>query len=141
MAKNIVQTARDAGNFSTLLKSLDQAGLRNVLEGKGPYTVFAPSDAAFGKVSKDKLDSWMKPGNKDKLAEVLKYHVCSGRMRSSQIDDDSQTDTLSGQQAKFEREGNTIRYAGAKIVNPDIECSNGVIHVIDRVVMPPRQPK
>lgn len=133
--KNIIQIARDAGNFTQLIRALDQAGLRSTFEGEGPYTVFAPTDSAFAKVPSDRFDQLMKRSQKAQLQELLQYHVVPTELPSEEIDN-HQIETLAGSMLQTKVSGNTVRFGDARVTKPDIQCSNGIIHAIDRVIMP-----
>jgi len=136
--KDIIQTATDAGNFTKFLDAVKSAGLTDTLMGKGPYTVFAPTDDAFGKLPAGTLDDLMKPENSKKLAEILKYHVVNGRLSAERASRTKELDTLSGQRLTVKvEEGGKITVDGATITKPDIVCSNGIIQQIDAVMMPP----
>ncbi|HUU70056.1 MAG TPA: fasciclin domain-containing protein [Planctomycetota bacterium] len=136
--KDIIQTATDAGNFTKFLDAVKSAGLTDTLRGKGPYTVFAPTDEAFGKMPAGTLDDLMKPENSKKLAEILKYHVVNGRLSAERASRTKELDTLSGQRLTVKvEEGGKITVDGATITKPDIVCSNGIIQQIDAVMMPP----
>ena len=130
--KNIVQTAKQSGNFDTLLKALDKAGLKSALEGEGPYTVFAPSDSAFEKLPKDKVQNLMKSENRSELRRILRRHVVPGNLPSDEIRS-RKYESLGGQMVEAKVSGTSVRFENAKVSKPDIECSNGYIHVIDSV--------
>ncbi len=130
---NIVQTAQQAGQFKTLLTALKEAGLEETLATKCCFTVFAPTDEAFAKVPKDKLDALLK--DKETLKKVLLYHVVEGKVYSKDLKDGQRVKTLQGQQATINLKGGA-KIDNANIVKTDIEASNGVIHVIDTVIMP-----
>ncbi|MGE3164612.1 MAG: fasciclin domain-containing protein [Planctomycetota bacterium] len=133
--KTIVQTAQAAGSFKTLLAAATAAGLAEVLASEGPWTVFAPSDEAFGKLPAGTVDSLLEPGNRDQLIRILKLHVVSGRVYSDQAAKAGSASSLAALPLSFEqRDG--LRVNGAKIVATDIENSNGVVHVIDTVLLP-----
>jgi transforming growth factor-beta-induced protein len=134
--KNIVETATAAGNFSTLAKLLAAADLVSTLEGDGPFTVFAPTDEAFAKLPKATVESLLKPENKEKLASILKYHVVSGRVFSDGAVKAGKAKTLQGTAVKIASTGGTVRIDGATVVKADLDATNGVIHVIDTVIMP-----
>lgn len=140
MKKDIVDTAAKAGMFKTLLAAAKAAGLVDALKGKGPLTVFAPTDAAFAKLPKGTVAMLLKPENKAKLQAVLKYHVVAGAVPSSAIVKAGQASakTLQGQKvnATFMKASKKVFVNGAQVVKADIKASNGVIHVIDRVLMP-----
>jgi uncharacterized surface protein with fasciclin (FAS1) repeats len=129
--KNIVETAVSAGSFSTLVKAVQAAGLQDALSGRGPFTVFAPTDDAFKKLPAGTLDAVLK--DKQKLTDILKYHVASGRMMSGDVLKSGSIKTLQGGDLKV-NPGPAVN--DAKIIKADIECSNGVIHVIDSVLLP-----
>jgi uncharacterized surface protein with fasciclin (FAS1) repeats len=134
--KDIVDTAVAAGSFKTLAKLLTDADLVTVMKGPGPYTVFAPTDEAFAKVPKDVLDSLAK--DKAKLAEVLKYHVLTSKWTTDDIKLVKQTGTAQGKPVSFATSGGTLTVNGAKVVKPNVDCTNGMIHVIDAVLLPPQ---
>lgn len=134
--KDIVTTAVEAGRFQTLAAALKAADLVGALQGAGPFTVFAPSDEAFAKLPKGTLDSLLKPENKAQLARILKHHVVSGRVTADQVVKLSSAGTLAGQRLSILVEEGGVRVASAKVTQTDVLCSNGVIHVIDTVLMP-----
>jgi len=132
-AADIIGTATAAGSFKTLLTAIAAADLTDVLKGKGPFTVFAPTDAAFAKLPAGTLDSLLK--DKEKLTAILKYHVVPGQVTAAQVTKLSAAKTLEGQDlAIASRDGVTVN--GAKVVKADVMASNGVIHVIDQVLVP-----
>jgi uncharacterized surface protein with fasciclin (FAS1) repeats len=133
--KNIVQTAQAAGNFKTLTKLVVKAGLARTLSSSGPYTVFAPTDAAFKKVPKSTLNSLAK--NRAKLRAVLLYHVVAGRVPSSQVVMLKSAKTLNGKSVRIHTAGGKVFVNNAKVTKTDINASNGVIHVVNRVLIPP----
>jgi uncharacterized surface protein with fasciclin (FAS1) repeats len=133
--KNIVQTAQAAGNFKTLTKLVVKAGLAGTLSSSGPYTVFAPTDAAFKKVPKSTLNSLAK--NRAKLRAVLLYHVVAGRVPSSQVVMLRSAKTLNGKSVRIHTAGGKVFVNNAKVTKTDINASNGVIHVVNRVLIPP----
>lgn len=132
--QNILETAASAGSFSTLLTALDVAGLDQVLAGDGPFTVFAPTDAAFGDIPSDVLSDLLE--DNDLLTSVLTYHVVSGRVPASDVVSLSSAATVNGASVKIEVDGGTVFVDGAEVVTTDIEASNGIIHVIDAVLTP-----
>jgi len=132
--KDIVDTAVGAGSFNTLVAAVKAAGLVEALKGDGPFTVFAPTDEAFKNLPEGTVESLLKPENKDKLAAILKYHVVSGKVMAGDVLKAMEVSTLEGSKAKI---GLTIN--GANVVKADIGCSNGVIHVIDAVILPPEK--
>jgi uncharacterized surface protein with fasciclin (FAS1) repeats len=134
--KDIVDTAVAAGSFQTLAKALDAAGLVETLKGKGPFTVFAPTDEAFAKLPAGTLDELLKPESKDKLTAILTYHVVPGKVLASQVVNLKSAKTVNGQSVTIATDGGTVMVDDAKVVKTDILCSNGVIHVIDSVLLP-----
>ncbi|MCZ8309405.1 MAG: fasciclin domain-containing protein [Magnetospirillum sp.] len=134
---DIVATAVKAGSFKTLVAAVKAAGLVATLEGTGPFTVFAPNDDAFAKLPKATLDDLLKPENKAKLTAILTYHVVSGKMMSKSLAGKA-TKAKSVQGAELSIDATKdVMVENAKVVKADIETSNGVIHVIDTVLMPP----
>jgi uncharacterized surface protein with fasciclin (FAS1) repeats len=135
-AADIVDTAVAAGSFKTLVAAVKAADLVGTLKGMGPYTVFAPTDAAFSKLPKRTLASLLKPENKDKLVKILTYHVVAGKVMAADVAGKhlAVTTVEGGQIAVNGRHG--VRVNGARVVKADIVADNGVIHVIDSVIMP-----
>ncbi len=134
-AADIVDTAVAAGSFNTLVTAVKAAGLVKTLKGKGPYTVFAPNDAAFAKLPPGTVESLLK--NKAKLATILKYHVVPGRVKAADVAGKSlQVKTAAGLPVNVDGTFG-VRVNDAHVIQPDIEASNGVIHVIDTVLLPP----
>jgi uncharacterized surface protein with fasciclin (FAS1) repeats len=134
--KDIVDTAVAAGSFKTLAQLLTAADLVAVMKGPGPYTVFAPTDEAFAKVPKETLDALAK--DKKMLQDVLTYHVLTSKWSSDDIKLVKQTGTAEGKPVKFGTSGGSLTVNGAKIVKADIDCTNGMVHVIDAVLLPPQ---
>ena len=134
---DIVDTAVAAGSFKTLATALGQAGLVEALKGPGPFTVFAPTDEAFAKLPKGTLESLLQPGSKATLQAILKHHVVAGRVGSKEVTGLKFAQTLSGQRVDIATQGG-VQVDGANVVKADIACTNGVIHVIDTVILPPR---
>ncbi|MBY6205187.1 fasciclin domain-containing protein [Halomonas denitrificans] len=134
---NIVETAADAGQFETLLAAATAAGLAPALSDDGPFTVFAPTDEAFGTLPAGTVETLLKPENKDRLANILKFHVVSGRVGSDALEDGATLDTLAGPRVTFTATEQGFSIEGARIVATDIDASNGIVHVIDRVILPP----
>ena len=134
--KDIVDTAIAAGSFNTLAKALTAAGLVETLKGKGPFTVFAPTDEAFAKLPAGTLDDLLKPENKEKLKGILTYHVVSGKVTAQDVTKLKTAKTVNGQVLKITVMDGTVMVDKAKVTKTDIMCSNGVIHVIDAVVLP-----
>lgn len=137
--KDIVETAVAAGNFKTLATALTEADLIETLKGKGPFTVFAPTDEAFAKVPQADLNNLLK--NKEQLTRVLLYHVVAGKVMSTDVVKLKSAKTVEGSNAKITVKDNTVMVNKAKVVAVDVEASNGVIHVIDSVIMPPPKEK
>jgi uncharacterized surface protein with fasciclin (FAS1) repeats len=135
--KDIVDTAVAAGSFTTLAKALQAAGLVDTLKGAGPFTVFAPTDDAFAKLPAGTLADLLKPENKAKLAAILTYHVVPGKVMASQVTGMKSAKTVNGASLKISVEGGVVMINNAKVVKTDIATSNGVIHVIDTVLLPP----
>lgn len=131
--KDIVETAIDANNFSTLLTAVKQAGLVDALKGEGPYTLFAPTDEAFAKIPQDQLQALLK--DKKMLTSVLTYHVVADNIPSSDVVKLKQAKTLQGQSISINA-SNGVKVDNANVIMTDIVASNGVIHVIDSVIMP-----
>ncbi len=134
--KDIVDTAVAAGNFKTLAAALQAAGLIDTLKTDGPFTVFAPTDEAFSKLPPGALDSLLKPESKEKLKAILLYHVVSGKVTAKQVMKMSSAKTLNGQSVSISVHDGTVMVNNAKVVKADIAASNGVIHVIDAVLLP-----
>ncbi|MDZ7639900.1 MAG: fasciclin domain-containing protein [Bryobacterales bacterium] len=132
--KDIVDTAIAAGSFNTLVTAVKAAGLVDTLKGAGPFTVFAPTDEAFAKIPKAKLDALL--ANKEALKKVLLYHVVSGKVMAADAMKLSAAPTVEGSSAKISKMGGKVMIDNANIVKTDIIASNGVIHVIDSVIMP-----
>lgn len=135
-AKDIVDTAVAAGSFKTLAAALKAAGLVDTLKGAGPFTVFAPTDEAFGKLPAGTVDTLLKPENKAKLIAILTYHVVPGKVLAKDVVKFSEAKTVQGSAAKIEVNDGKVKVDGANVVKTDITCSNGVIHVIDAVILP-----
>ncbi len=136
MKKDIVETALGAGKFGTLAAALKAAKLVDTLKGEGPFTVFAPTDEAFARLPKGAVDGLLAPESRDALVNVLTFHVVSGRVPAAQVVKLGSATALNGQRLPIQVEEAGVRVAGARVVTTDIECSNGVIHVIDTVLMP-----
>ncbi|CUH66985.1 Immunogenic protein MPT70 precursor [Thalassovita gelatinovora] len=132
---DIVDTAVAAGDFNTLAAALTAAGLIDVLKGDGPFTVFAPTDAAFAALPAGTVEDLLKPENKDTLTAILTYHVVPGKVMSTDLSDGMMAGTVQGSDVTITL-GDAVMVGDAKVVTADIETSNGVIHVIDKVLMP-----
>jgi uncharacterized surface protein with fasciclin (FAS1) repeats len=135
--KDIVDTAVAAGSFTTLAKALQAAGLVDTLKGKGPFTVFAPTDEAFAKLPAGTLEELLKPENKAKLTAILTYHVVPGKVMASQVTGLKSAKTVNGASFKISMKDGGVMVDNAHVVKTDIATSNGVIHVIDTVLLPP----
>jgi transforming growth factor-beta-induced protein len=135
-AKDIVDTAVEAEGFKTLVAAVKAAGLVETLKGDGPFTVFAPTDEAFSKIPKETLESLLKPENKEKLVAILTYHVVPGKVMAADVVNLKKAKTVQGQEATVKVDGDKVMIDGANVVKTDIACKNGVIHVIDAVIMP-----
>lgn len=139
-AATIVQVATEAGQFQTLVAAVKAAGLADTLSGKGPFTVFAPTDEAFAKLGKDAIADLLKPENKKKLVAVLTYHVAGAELPAAKVTTAKSIATLQGQALTVAVDGGKVKVGGANVVKTDVTASNGVIHVIDAVLMPPAEP-
>jgi len=135
-SQDIVDTAVAAGSFKTLAAALQAAGLVDTLKGKGPFTVFAPTDEAFAKLPPGTVEDLLKPENKEKLVAILTYHVVPGKVLAAQVAKMNSAKTVNGQSVAISVNDGTVIVDNAKVVKTDILCSNGVIHVIDSVVLP-----
>jgi uncharacterized surface protein with fasciclin (FAS1) repeats len=131
---NIVETAVAAGKFKTLTSLVKQAGLAKTLQGKGPYTVFAPTDAAFAKVPKATLDALAQ--DKAKLRSVLLYHVAKGKLTARKVVKRESIKTLNGQRVRVRVRNGKVFVGGARVTTADVTASNGVIHIINKVLIP-----
>ncbi|MEL6298264.1 MAG: fasciclin domain-containing protein [Pseudomonadota bacterium] len=136
-SKDIVDTAKSAGQFNTLIKAAQAAGLVSVLKGDGPFTVFAPTDEAFNALPEGTLTELLKPENKEKLANILKFHVVPGKVMASDIKGQkAQVATVEGSKVNVDASSDSVTIEGATVTQTDIAASNGVIHVIDKVILP-----
>lgn len=138
VTKDIVDIAVGDGRFNTLVSALKAADLVNTLKGKGPFTVFAPTDEAFGKLPENTLAELLKPENKAKLADILTYHVTPGKITSEDIVklNGKEITMVNGKKAKIQVKNNEVFIDGAKVIVTDIQGQNGIIHVIDTVIIP-----
>ncbi|MBN1263034.1 MAG: fasciclin domain-containing protein [Candidatus Pacebacteria bacterium] len=132
--KNIVTTAIEAGSFKTLIAAVQAAGLEKTLAEGGPFTVLAPTDEAFAKLPEGTVESLLK--DTEKLASILTYHVFDGRVDSNQVVNLTSAKTLNGQEVKIKVENGKVTINDSTVVQPDIEAGNGLIHVIDAVLLP-----
>jgi uncharacterized surface protein with fasciclin (FAS1) repeats len=140
-SKNIIQNAVNSKDHTTLVAAVKAAGLVDTLEGKGPFTVFAPTNAAFGKLPAGTVDTLVKPENKATLTQILTYHVVPGRLEASSLTDGKKLKTVEGEELTVRRAGGKVMIVDAKggsstVTIPNVNQSNGVIHVIDTVLMP-----
>ncbi|MCL4128925.1 UNVERIFIED_CONTAM: hypothetical protein GTU68_030736 [Idotea baltica] len=134
-SKDIVDTAIGADDFNTLVAAVQAAGLVDTLKGEGPFTVFAPTDAAFAALPEGTVEMLLKPENKDQLVAILTYHVVAGKVMSGDLSDDMAATTVQGSDIMIDLD-NGVMVNDATIVSADIEADNGVIHIIDKVIMP-----
>lgn len=134
--KDIVDTAVGAGSFKTLVAAVTAAGLGETLKGAGPFTVFAPTDEAFAKLPKGTVESLLKPENKAQLAKILTYHVVSGKVGSGEVVKLAEAKTLQGGSVKIQVKDGKVMVGAATVTKPDVPASNGVIHIIDTVLLP-----
>lgn len=137
-AKDVVDTAVAAGQFKTLAAALNAASLVETLKGDGPFTVFAPTDDAFAKLPAGTVENLLKPENKDELVAILTYHVVPGKVMAADVVKLDEAKTVNGKMVDIEVESETVMVNDAKVTKADIIASNGVIHVIDTVVLPPK---
>ena len=136
MKKDIVDVAVSNGSFNTLVAAVQAGELVETLKGKGPFTVFAPTDEAFAKIDKDTLESLLKPENKDQLVAILTYHVVAGKVMSTDITGDMQPSTVNGSTLNITLKNGKVMINNATVISADIDADNGVIHVIDEVLIP-----
>ena len=132
--KDIVTVAVEAGSFTTLAAALEAAGLVETLQGEGPFTVFAPTDEAFAKLPEGTVEALLQ--DKEALTRILTFHVVAGEVTSDQVVNIDQAETVAGITADIEVKDGAVYIAGAKVVTADVQASNGVIHVIDSVMLP-----
>jgi len=136
---NIVEVASETENLSTLVAAVQAAGLVETLSGDGPFTVFAPTNAAFEALPEGTLESLLQPENRDTLVEILTYHVVSGEVMSTDLSDGMMAETVEGSQITISITDGGVSINDANVVTADVEASNGVVHVIDSVIMPPEE--
>jgi uncharacterized surface protein with fasciclin (FAS1) repeats len=136
MKKDIVDVAAENGSFNTLVAAIKAAGLVDTLKGKGPFTVFAPTDEAFAKLPEGTVEMLLEPENKDKLAAILTYHVVSGKVMSTDVVKIDSATSVQGEMLMVEVVAGSVMINNAKVIMADVKTSNGVIHVIDTVLMP-----
>ena len=141
--KDIVDTAVGAKKFTTLVAAVKAAGLVETLKGKGPFTVFAPLDSAFAKLPEGTVATLVKPENKKTLTGILTYHVVAGKVMAADAIEVAKgagkAKTVQGSEIKITLKNGSVYVNGAKVVTADVKCSNGVIHIIDSVIMPPKK--
>ena len=135
--KDIVDTAESTGEFDTLLGAAAAAGLVETLKGEGPFTVFAPTDEAFAALPEGTVENLLLPENKDQLTEILTYHVVPTEIMSGDIGAETTAETVQGAELTANLMGDAVMIEDATVITPDVTASNGVIHVIDTVLMPP----
>jgi len=133
---DIVDTAVAAGSFKTLAAALNAAGLIDTLKSEGPFTVFAPTDEAFAKLPAGTVEGLLKPENKEKLVAILTYHVVAGKAMAKDVAGMSSAKTVNGKELALKVVGDKVMVGSATVIKADIDCSNGVIHVIDTVLLP-----
>jgi uncharacterized surface protein with fasciclin (FAS1) repeats len=138
-AQTIVDVAAGNENFSTLVAAVKAAGLVETLQGDGPFTVFAPTNEAFAALPEGTVENLLKPENRATLTSILTYHVVAGKVKASDVVKLKSAKTVQGQEVKISTSEDMVKINGAQVVMTDIEASNGVIHVIDQVILPPSQ--
>lgn len=136
-SKDIVGLAVGNENLSTLVAAVKAGGLVETLQGDGPFTVFAPTDEAFAALPKGTLEMLLKPENKDKLVAILTYHVVAGKVMSTDLSNGQKAKTVQGEQVDVAIRRGDVKISGAKVVAADVQAKNGVVHVIDKVILPP----
>jgi uncharacterized surface protein with fasciclin (FAS1) repeats len=134
--KDIVTVAAENGSFNTLVAAVKAGGLVETLKGKGPFTVFAPTDEAFAMLPEGTVEMLLKPENKDKLVAVLTYHVVSGKVMAADVVKIDNATTIQGQKVMIKVKGEKVMVNNANVIMVDVKASNGVIHVIDTVLLP-----
>lgn len=133
---DIVAVAMQTPSLSTLVKALQAADLVSALQGPGPYTVFAPTDDAFAALPAGTLDNLLKPENKQQLVDILKYHVVEGNVKSGDLSNNMMVKTLNGKDLAVMLSGSSVKINDANVTMPNVEASNGVVHVVDKVILP-----
>ncbi len=136
-SKDIVDLAADSENLKTLVAAVKAGGLVDVLKSDGPFTVFAPTDAAFAALPEGTLESLLRPENKDQLVAILKYHVVSGKIMSTDLSNGQMAATVQGEKIKVALNNQGVKIENAKVVAADVNVKNGVVHIIDTVILPP----
>jgi uncharacterized surface protein with fasciclin (FAS1) repeats len=135
-AQNVVALAQDTPDLSTLVTAVSTADLVPTLQGEGPFTVFAPTNAAFEKLGDDAVQSLLEPENRDQLTSILTYHVVPGKLTAADLKDGQQLETVAGETLTVTVDGDKVMAGDATVVQPNVEASNGVVHVIDGVLTP-----
>lgn len=136
-SKDIVDLAVGNENLSTLVAAVKAGGLVETLKGDGPFTVFAPTDEAFAALPAGTLEMLLKPENKDKLVAILTYHVVPGKVMSTDLSNGQKAKTVQGENVSVDISYGNVKISGAKVIAADVKASNGVVHVIDKVILPP----
>jgi len=136
-SKNIVELAVGNDNLSTLVAAVKAGGLVETLSGEGPFTVFAPTNEAFAALPEGTLETLLKPENKDQLVAILTYHVVPGKVMSGDLSNGQKAATVQGENVDVAISGGGVKISGANVVAADVNASNGVVHVIDQVILPP----
>ncbi|GAL37670.1 secreted and surface protein containing fasciclin-like repeats [Vibrio maritimus] len=136
MKKDIVDVAAENGSFTTLVAAVQAAGLVDTLKGEGPFTVFAPTDEAFAKLPEGTVETLLMPENKDKLVAILTYHVVPGKVMAADVMGLDKAKTVQGQEIMITKKDGSVMVDNATVVATDVKAKNGVIHVIDTVIMP-----
>jgi uncharacterized surface protein with fasciclin (FAS1) repeats len=136
-SQTLVQNASTANNLTTLVAAVRAAGLVETLSGRGPFTVFAPPDAAFNALPAGTVERLVRPENKGQLTSILTFHVVPGRLSAADLRDGQMLTTVNGARLRVTKRGNTVMVGGATVTQANVYASNGVAHVIDRVLMPP----
>jgi len=139
MEKDIVALAMETPSLSTLVQAVKAAGLVETLQGEGPFTVFAPTNKAFAALPEGTLENLLKPENKDQLVQVLTYHVVPAKVMSGDLSDGMKAGTVQGAEATVKMKGDAVMIDNATVQKADISASNGVVHVIDAVILPPEE--
>jgi uncharacterized surface protein with fasciclin (FAS1) repeats len=135
-AQDVVALAQDTPDLSTLVTAVSTAKLGDTLQGEGPFTVFAPTNAAFKELGDEQVQSLLEPENRDQLTKVLTYHVVPGTLTAADLSDGQKLETVAGETLTVKVDGGTVMVDDASVVQPDVEASNGVVHVIDSVLTP-----
>ena len=136
-SKDIVDLAAGNDNLKTLVAAVKAGGLVDVLKGDGPFTVFAPTDQAFAALPEGTLESLLKPENKDQLAAILKYHVVAGKVMSTDLSNGQKAATVQGEKVGVSIKNGKVKIDDAQVVMADVKAKNGIVHVIDKVILPP----